>query len=123
VLHGDTLYAFSEVVDKEEEPADVRSHKNVGLVHFRHWGVNQRGETVFEGERRVLIKKRAFVAEGNLEPDQTISAEPARGRTRQPRARKRSSTVKTKVRVTKIPREIKMARRSKPPAPKRRGRR
>jgi itaconyl-CoA hydratase len=63
VLHGDTLYAFTEVVNKEE-PADPRDHKNVGLVHFRHWGVNQRGETVFEGERRALIKKRTFVAEG-----------------------------------------------------------
>jgi itaconyl-CoA hydratase len=62
VLHGDTLYAFTEVLNKEDEPADPRGHKDVGLVQFRHWGVNQRGETVFEGERRVLIKKRAFVA-------------------------------------------------------------
>ena len=30
----------------------------VGEVRFRHWGVNERGETVFEGERRVLLKKR-----------------------------------------------------------------
>jgi itaconyl-CoA hydratase len=64
VLHGDTLYAFTEVLNKEDEPADPRGHKDVGLVQFRHWGVNQRGETVFEGERRVLIKKRAFVAAG-----------------------------------------------------------
>ena len=56
VLHGDTLYAFTEVVNQEAEPADSRGHKNVGLIHFRHWGVNQRGETVFEGERRVLSK-------------------------------------------------------------------
>lgn len=62
VLHGDTLYAFTEVVNKEEEPSDPRGHEKVGLVHFRHWGVNQRGETVFEGERRVLVKKRAFIA-------------------------------------------------------------
>jgi len=64
VLHGDTLYAFSEVVAKDDNPADSRSHKDVGLVHFRHWGVNQRGETVFEGERRVLIKKRSFTTAG-----------------------------------------------------------
>ena len=32
----------------------MRGHKDAGLVHFRHWGVNQRGETVFEGERRVI---------------------------------------------------------------------
>jgi itaconyl-CoA hydratase len=60
VLHGDTLYAFTEVVGKDEEPDDTRGHSNVGLVHFRHWGVNQRDETVFEGERRVLVKKRSF---------------------------------------------------------------
>jgi itaconyl-CoA hydratase len=60
VLHGDTLYAFTEVVGKDEEPDDTRGHSNVGLLHFRHWGVNQRGETVFEGERRVLVKKRSF---------------------------------------------------------------
>lgn len=64
VLHGDTLYAFTEVLAKEEDPADARGHLNVGLVHFRHWGVNQRGETVFEGERRTLIKKHSFTTEG-----------------------------------------------------------
>ena len=31
---------------------------NAGEVHFRHWGINQKDETVFEGERRVLIKRR-----------------------------------------------------------------
>jgi len=60
VLHGDTLYAFTEVVAKDDNPDDSRGHDNVGLVHFRHWGVNQRDETVFEGERRVLLKKRGF---------------------------------------------------------------
>jgi itaconyl-CoA hydratase len=76
VLHGDTLYAFTEVVSKEEEPADSRGHKNVGLVHFRHWGVNQLGETVFEGERRVLIKKRAFAAGDFDQPEETLLPEP-----------------------------------------------
>ena len=64
VLHGDTLYAYSEVVGKTDQPPDSRGHRAVGLVHFRHWGVNQRGETVFEGERRVLIKKRSFSTTG-----------------------------------------------------------
>jgi acyl dehydratase len=64
VLHGDTLYAFTEVVAKEEEPADPRGHRDVGLIHFRHWGVNQRGETVFEGERQTLMKKRSFTTDG-----------------------------------------------------------
>jgi len=64
VIHGDTLYAFTEVVGKDDDPALCRGHQNVGLVHFRHYGVNQRNETVFEGERRVLIKKRAYSTRG-----------------------------------------------------------
>jgi acyl dehydratase len=73
VIHGDTLYAFSEVVGKDDSPAVCRGHKNVGLVHFRHWGVNQRDETVFEGERRALIKKRSFSTHG-LEVDEAEAA-------------------------------------------------
>lgn len=64
VLHGDTLYAFTEVIAMEAAPADPRGHRDVGLVHFRHWGVNQRDETVFEGERQTLIKKRSFSLNG-----------------------------------------------------------
>ena len=52
VFHGDTLYAFSEVL--ETTPLDDMS----GVVSFRHWGVNQKDELVFEGERRVQIMKR-----------------------------------------------------------------
>jgi acyl dehydratase len=54
VHHGDTLYAISEVVatfDAEREDA--------GELTFRHRGVNQKDETVFEGERRVLLKRRS----------------------------------------------------------------
>ena len=52
VFHGDTLYAFTEVLAKDA--VDDRS----GIVHFRHWGVNQKDEVVFEGERRTLIKRK-----------------------------------------------------------------
>jgi itaconyl-CoA hydratase len=79
VLHGDTLYAFTEVVGKEADEVDVRGHMDAGLVHFRHWGVNQRGETVFEGERRVIVKKRAFSMVGLEVPEET-EAPPARKR-------------------------------------------
>ena len=78
VLHGDTLYAFSEVVAKEENPSDTRGYKDAGLVHFRHWGVNQRGETVFEGERRVLVKKRAFSTVGLELTEATAAVAPRR---------------------------------------------
>jgi itaconyl-CoA hydratase len=118
VLHGDTLYAFTEVVNKEEQPADSRGYKNVGLVHFRHWGLNQRGETVFEGERRVLLKKRAFVAEvpGVQDRGSAANAKPSAPKLSLP---KRISAGKPKTRVAKHARvKTKMARPSKPPAAK-----
>jgi itaconyl-CoA hydratase len=69
VLHGDTLYAFSEVVEKRDFDARAAGRPDlaryipaeVGEVLFRHWGVNERGQVVFEGERRVLLKRRSFV--------------------------------------------------------------
>ncbi len=54
VFHGDTLYAYTEVLSKED--AD---RADAGIVRFRHWGVNQDGIVVFEGERTVLIRRRA----------------------------------------------------------------
>ncbi|HVB80150.1 MAG TPA: MaoC family dehydratase [Candidatus Binataceae bacterium] len=82
VLHGDTLYAFSEVMEKRDFDAEaagrldlVRFNRaEVGEVRFRHWGVNQRGEVVFEGERRVLLKRHAF------RPHASAPAKPARSR-------------------------------------------
>jgi itaconyl-CoA hydratase len=118
VLHGDTLYAFTEVVNKEEQPADSRGHKNVGLVHFRHWGLNQRGETVFEGERRVLLKKRAFVAEGPgvQHGGSAANAKPSAPKLSLP---KRISAGSAKTRVAKQARvKTKIGRPSKPPAAK-----
>jgi acyl dehydratase len=111
VLHGDTLYAFTEVINKEEEPADSRGHQNVGLVRFRHWGVNQRGETVFEGERRALLKKRAFVPQPFQELQPTEAAQPKERRI--PRKRRPAM----KVQARKAPR-VKPKRQ---PKPRRRG--
>jgi acyl dehydratase len=54
VFHGDTLYAYTEVLAKSEG-----ERPDGGVVHFKHWGVNQKDEVVFEGERRVLLKKKA----------------------------------------------------------------
>lgn len=54
VFHGDTLYAYSEVLEKRD--AD---REDAGIVVFRHWGVNQDDKVVFEGDRRVLVKKRS----------------------------------------------------------------
>lgn len=53
VFHGDTLYAYTEVLAKDDgERADA------GIVRFKHWGVKDDGTVVFEGERTVLVKRR-----------------------------------------------------------------
>lgn len=53
VTHGDSLYAFSQVL-----AVDDGDREDAGVVTFRHWGVNQREEIVFEGRRRVLLRRR-----------------------------------------------------------------
>jgi len=53
VKHGDTIYAFSEVLSVEDS-----DRLDAGIVEFQHWGVNQDDRVVFECERRVLIRKR-----------------------------------------------------------------
>ena len=61
VFHGDTLYAYTEVLTKEDG-----DREGAGIVTFRHYGVNQKDEVVFEGERRVLIKRRShYLKNGN----------------------------------------------------------
>jgi acyl dehydratase len=53
VHHGDTLYAYTEVLSKDDGDGD-----GAGTVRFKHWGVNGNGGVVFETERTVLIKRR-----------------------------------------------------------------
>ena len=53
VFHGDTVYAYTEVLSMESTP-----ERDAGIIAFKHWGVNQKDDVVFEGERRVLLKKR-----------------------------------------------------------------
>lgn len=54
VTHGDTLYAYSEVLSKSDAGRD-----DAGIVVFRHYGVNQRDELVAQVERKALIKRRS----------------------------------------------------------------
>jgi itaconyl-CoA hydratase len=58
VHQGDTLYAFSEVL--ETTPAD---RPDAGIVRFKHWGLTHDERLVFEGERLVLLKRRSHWAE------------------------------------------------------------
>lgn len=57
VYHGDTLYAYTEVLAKEEG-----DRPDAGVVLFRHVGINQDKKIVFTSERRVLIKRRSHWA-------------------------------------------------------------
>ena len=54
VLHGDTLYCYSEVLEKKDS-----NRPDAGIVRFKHYGVNQDDKHVFEGERTVLLKRRS----------------------------------------------------------------
>jgi itaconyl-CoA hydratase len=58
VTHGDTLYAYSEVLSKQD--AD---REDAGIVVFRHYGVNQRDELVAQVERKVLVKRHSHWGE------------------------------------------------------------
>jgi acyl dehydratase len=59
VHHGDTLYAYTEVLSTVPAERD-----DAGVVRFRHWGVLHDGRVVFEGERTVLIKRRSHWGRG-----------------------------------------------------------
>lgn len=55
VHHGDTVYAYTEVL-----AVDDAGKADTGVVRFKHWGVNQRGDVVCELERRVELKRRSY---------------------------------------------------------------
>jgi itaconyl-CoA hydratase len=58
VVHGDTLYAYSEVLSAQDS-----DQADAGVVTFRHYGVNQDDKQVFQGDRRMLIKRRSHWAD------------------------------------------------------------
>ena len=58
VTHGDTLYAYSEVLEKGD--AD---QPDAGIVVFRHYGYNKRDEQVAQIDRRVLLKRKSHWAD------------------------------------------------------------
>jgi len=63
VFHGDTLYAFTEVLAKADG-----DREDAGVVTFKHYGVNQNDQIVFEGERTVLVKRRSHYARTGATP-------------------------------------------------------
>lgn len=57
VFHGDTLYAYSEVL--QVRAAD---REDAGIVQFRHFGVNQNDKLCVAAERTVLLKRKSHWA-------------------------------------------------------------
>jgi itaconyl-CoA hydratase len=53
VYHGDTLYAYTEVLEKVES-----DRSDAGIITYRHYGMNQNQELVAQVDRMVLLKKR-----------------------------------------------------------------
>jgi acyl dehydratase len=60
VHHGDTLYAYTEVLATDPAP----DRDDAGLVRFQHWGVAHDDRVVFEGVRTVLLKRRSYWGAG-----------------------------------------------------------
>jgi acyl dehydratase len=54
MMHGDTLYAETTILDKRES----RTRPGEGIVTFAHTGSNQRGETVATAVRKTLVRKK-----------------------------------------------------------------
>ena len=55
VFHGDTLYAYSKVLQKRKS-----DREDAGVLVFKHYGINQNKELVAEIERTALIKKKSY---------------------------------------------------------------
>jgi itaconyl-CoA hydratase len=55
VFHGDTLYAYTEVLAADPAP----DRDDAGVVRFRHWGATADDRIVFQCERTVLVKRRS----------------------------------------------------------------
>jgi itaconyl-CoA hydratase len=54
VFEGDTIYSYSEVLEKRES----KSRKNVGIVRVRTVGFNQDNQVVIEFTRTFMVFKR-----------------------------------------------------------------
>ncbi len=57
--HGDTVEAFTEVLETTPSP----DRDDAGVVRFKHWGRRHDNVIVFEGERTVLIKRKQYWSE------------------------------------------------------------
>ena len=65
---GDTLYSETEVLEVRES----RSRPQQGIVTVRTRGLNQRGETVVEMERSILVWKREHAPARDIFPQPPV---------------------------------------------------
>ena len=54
IFHGDTIYAYSKVLEKRDGDRD-----DAGIILFQHWGLNQNDKLIAELQRTALIKRRS----------------------------------------------------------------
>ena len=54
VVHGDTIYTYSRVLEKRDA-----EREDAGIIVFQHWGLNQNDKLVAELQRTALIKRRS----------------------------------------------------------------
>lgn len=59
VRHGDSIYAYTEVLDAKPGDSD-----DTGILVFRHYGYNQRDELIAQVDRTVLMKRRGYKPKG-----------------------------------------------------------
>ena len=58
VFHGDTIYAYSRVLEKRNS-----DHDDAGIIVFQHWGINQDDKLIAEVQRTALIKRKSHWAD------------------------------------------------------------
>lgn len=58
VFHGDTIYAYSRVLEKRDSGQD-----DAGIIVFQHWGINQDDKLIAEVQRTALIKRKSHWAD------------------------------------------------------------
>lgn len=54
IFHGDTIYAYSKVLEKRDS-----DQEDAGIIVFQHWGLNQDDKIIAELQRSALIKRRS----------------------------------------------------------------
>lgn len=63
VFEGDTIYSYSEVLEKRESG----SRKNVGIVTVKTYGYNQEGQIVIDYKRTFMVYKKDHAPTGRTD--------------------------------------------------------